>query len=66
MTWRIPSHVGCGLNVRMLWELSKQRCFSLRVFQSHIDNEHRQQIDFACIKAALENMQLIDGLRVNA
>ena len=62
----LPRHVGRGLNVRMLWELSKQRCFSLRIFQSHIHNEHRQQIGFACIKAALENMQLVDGLWVNA
>ena len=61
----LPCHVRGGLNVGVLGKLSEQRCFSRSIFQSEIHNEHRQQIGFASIKAALENMQLVDVFGIN-
>ena len=60
MTGRLPGHVGRSLNVGVLLKLGQQAVFGCNIFQRDVNNEHRQQVGFACIKAALENMQLID------
>jgi len=64
MTRRLPSHVGCGLNVRVCGKLLEQRGFCCGVFQGDVDNEHRQQIGFACVEAAFEHMQLVNCHRI--
>ena len=53
----VPGHVGRGLDVRVAGKFFEQ-CGLLRgVGERDVDDVHRQQIDLARVKAALENPQ---------
>ena len=52
---RVPSHVGCGLDVGVLFKLLQQAVFGGCVMQRQVHDVNRQQVGLAGVKAAFED-----------